>query len=527
MRRTLSLILAVAMMMPVLATVAEAAVGTWLSPQPGQLVPAGKVEVAIGFNTQSDAKVSSLELYVDGRFYARKLLVNPISRGVCSFWWDASGATKGSHDLLVKIFSGNTLVSKVSGTGTVGGSSAGLYDTRAPKVMFANIRSGDVLKGIERVDLSASDDSGESPLVSLLVDNSLKMLRNTKPYTYDLDTTTYADGDHKLETYAYDSAGNRSDPAVVTVAFKNNQPKPVIAAMTVDTKPIKVVEEDGTVVTVPASIAALATPVLRNSAARASDPASGKLSAPAASAPAATSEITVPKVVVTPTPKLSAPSASSPAGVRVAALPPSLRSEKSGSAPAYAPQASEPAAAYEPIATSTTARAASAVVPTTRSTAAKPYQAPAACSAPDEDRAPAVSAAPKPVRVAMAPDIRSLKTHPRLNAGYATPPQIEKSTKARIEKKIVPASGKVKIRELIEQLGGVVLWDPITHTVTTLVDGIKIEMRIGSSTAVVNGRDMQIGIAPTIVNGRTVIDASVYHQACAFAGQSSRSASIQ
>ena len=492
MRRTLSLTLAIAMMTPMLAAVAEAAVGTWLSPQPGQLVRAGKVEVAIGFNTQSEARVSSLELYVDGRFYARKLLVTPVSRGVCSFWWDASKAVKGSHDLLVKIFSGSTLISKVTGTGTVGGSSAGLVDTRAPKVMFANIKSGDVLKGLARVRFDASDDSGESPMVSLTVDNSLKMLRNTPPYLYDLDTTTYADGNHKLETYAYDSAGNRSDPAVVTVAFRNNQPKPVVAAMTVDPKPIIIVEDDGAVVTVPASIAASATPVLRNSAGRASDMAP---SAPAPSAPAASSEVTAPKVVVTPIVRVPAASASSPKRVMVAALPPSLRADKSIPAAASAPRAVEPSAVSEPAASSVTAEA--------------------------------VSATPKPVRVAMAPDLRSLKTDPRLNPGLATPPPIERPTKARIEKKVVPVSGKVKARDLIEQLGGVVFWDPIAHTVTALVHGLKIEMQIGSSVAVVNGRAMQIGVAPSIADGRTIIDASVYHQACAFAEEAARSAGIR
>ena len=117
------------------------------------------------------------------------------------------------------------------------------YDTRPPVVTFANVKSGDVLRGTTIIKLKATDDSGEAPLVSLLVDNALKLIKNRPPYDYDLDTTTYVDGSHELQTYAYDASGNRSDPAVVKVTFNNNLKRPVVSSL--DVKPAEPAGEEG------------------------------------------------------------------------------------------------------------------------------------------------------------------------------------------------------------------------------------------------------------------------------------------
>ena len=45
---------------------------------------------------------------------------------------------------------------------------------------------------------------------------------------------------------------------------------------------------------------------------------------------------------------------------------------------------------------------------------------------------------------------------------------------------MIPVSGKIKLRDLFEQLGGVLFWDSATHTVTGYMDGMVLEMQIGS-----------------------------------------------
>lgn len=242
-RRLMSILLSAAMLLPVCASAAEAAVANWLSPLPGQQITNRYVEVSIGYNTQSSAKVTRVELWVDGKLYTKKDLVNPDTRGVCSFSWDTAKFSSGPHDLVVKIYSGSELLCSVSGNGSVGGG-GGNYDVTPPTVTFANIKPGDTLKGHTDIVLKANDNSGEAPLVSLLVDNSLRLLENQPPYTYNLDTTTYNDGDHELKTCAFDTAGNRSDDTVIKVSFKNGVSRPVVAALSIDSAPIDLTKLD-------------------------------------------------------------------------------------------------------------------------------------------------------------------------------------------------------------------------------------------------------------------------------------------
>ena len=102
MRRWIALMVATAMFAPAAASAAEGTIANWLSPQPGQIVPVGQVEIAIGYNTQSKLKVSSLELYVDGQFLCRKILRAPESRGVCSFAWRKRCAPVGPRNSSAK-----------------------------------------------------------------------------------------------------------------------------------------------------------------------------------------------------------------------------------------------------------------------------------------------------------------------------------------------------------------------------------------------------------------------------------------
>ena len=154
-------------------------------------------------------KITKLELYIDGYFNSKKLLIKPDNKGVASFTWDTAGYAKGFHQLRVDIYAGAQVVGSIVGTGSVGASK--VYDTQPPKIAFTNIKNNSVLKGIAQIKMNATDDSGNPPIVSLFVNEKLKMLKNTTPFVYDLDTTEYDDGAYKIETYAFDGDGNKSD----------------------------------------------------------------------------------------------------------------------------------------------------------------------------------------------------------------------------------------------------------------------------------------------------------------------------
>jgi hypothetical protein len=129
----------------------------------------------------------------------------------------------------------------------------------------------------------------------------------------------------------------------------------------------------------------------------------------------------------------------------------------------------------------------------------------------------AAAAGPRPVRMAMAPTIRLIDHSLMRGGSIACPPPPQKDAKARTEKRLMPISGKVKLRDLLSKLGGLLFWDQSTRTVTAYMPNMTLEMRIGSSTVRVNGKTMRIDAAPELVDGRTIIDVGVYHQACAFA----------
>jgi len=621
-RRILSMSVVVAMTTSILSTMVEAAVGTWLAPQPGQRIVSRNVEVSVGFNTQSALKVTRLELWIDGQYYAKKVLIRPDSRGVCSFNWDTSRAQRGAHDLLVKIFAGDEMISTVSGTGTVGEKS---YDLRPPAVRFANIKTGDVLKGVRNIRLAASDDGDESPIISLLVDDTLKLLTNRKPYNYDLDTTKYPDGSHELQTFAYDSAGNKSDPAVVNVSFKNNAAKPIVAAMTVEPKSSVVApsEDDGVgQVLAPVSVAPRTDSASRGADKPADTAVKSLSSGPVAKAPVRTqapaqtalagcSEAVTAKV--TPVRARSEAVAARPAAKAVPAVPAVRANPTKPAGDVSAMVAALPTRASEPVEMaaareSTTKPIVAASRPSIRSveaemtvvsrnvvepnvvdapeasqsttmasaagvdvrTTARPSEvANMSPTVPVDEMAEPVTAAArsaevgcapgvrpidpamvakagpgsigrpvalvddpiaapaKPVRMAMAPSLRMTSPDGARRCTIVCPPPARKETRAKIEKQTLPGKGKMKVRDLFEKMGGLVFWDADSHTVTAYGHDLKLELTIGSTTALVNGHKMTMRQAPRVVDGRTVFDVAVYHQACALAQSLAKTASAK
>ncbi len=464
---------AVAMCLPVTASVVEGAIATWLSPQPGQICSGGKVEVAVGYNTGSKLEVTAVELYVNGQFYQRKVLRTPATRGVCSFMWDTTRVEQGTHNLVVKVYAGDQVISKVYGTGTVGPNAigGGTLDVRPPVVTFANIKAGDVIKGTKTIKINAVDDSGKNPMVSLLVDENLKLLKNTPPYTYDLDSTTYADGDHSLKTFAYDAAGNRSDPAVIKVAFRNGAAAPSVTTLSVhpeeDSEPAPA---EMTKIT-PPSMAASSAPSIREGAAReVSRLEAGSSVAPVVAQPKpAKVAAAVPKpevkVAAAPEPvqkpasvdsrvELSAPTLStSPIRMASAASSANLRNAELASAEGAPGSAEEPVVVPAPQASGVRSATASRL-PSARqaimsapvvaegpqsdvpdvTTAPKPaVAAPAKVSEPKQAAAAApvrVASAPRPsgpVKMALAsqlPAPHAIKHHPAASDSAAAAPEI-------------------------------------------------------------------------------------------------------
>ncbi|MDH7602306.1 MAG: Ig-like domain-containing protein [Armatimonadota bacterium] len=648
--RFIATAVAAVMMWPAFAVTVEAATATWLAPQPGERITSRNVEVSVGYNTQSDLDVTRLELWIDGRYYATRSLARPEPRGVCSFWWDTAKFAPGGHQLAVRIYAGDKLIATVSSNVVIGQKN---YDLRVPNVRFANVKSGDVLRGTVTIKMVVTDDSAEPPIVSLLVDGALKYLTNRQPYVCSLDTTKYPDGQHELQTYAYDSAGNKSDPVVVKVIFENNIERPAAVMVAPEPKQYIVApsEDDGVGQLLPPPVesrskadgvarateaepltpfasAPSSEPGVRESkptsvaqkhlraatpATRVSDQTGNEnakiialqpnqrlenryaMTEPMISQHVASHDATVmarmrsaqidsickhqlalveplqntvpPSQSITKraatglSPALSSPktcSVYSPTGTRNAqsgslvalrpALPagPKNKSAVNVSSVDTNPASAEPGKVFVSVERkprsdsghsqlnwhvreSAPMENAVASVPTANHSAIaternirEEAELGAKVPAPTVPRLAAQQgepSEPRPVRVALLPTLR--------DSSGATPsvPRIAHSgvqpgdRNAKLEKRLIPSKGVVKLRDLVDSLGGVVFWVPETRTAIAYVGNMKIEVRIGKQSVKVNGRLMQTRTAAKIVNGRTIVEASLYYQACVFAEQ--------
>ena len=502
MRRFVSLVLAMAMLVPGLATAADAAVGTWLSPMPGQEIANREVEVAVGYNTQSSTKVTRIELWVDGKFYSQKYPSTPTYRGVCSFWWNTAGYSNGSHDLVVKIYAGDKLLTKVRNEASVDGASYSSFPS-TPRVTFANIKNGDVLKGNANIKLKVDSNSSENPLVTLKVDDSLKLLRNTPPYSYSLDTKSYDDGDHKLETFAYDNEGNKGDSAVVKVAFKNGIKKPVVASLAISSHSTSANEDEiSSVIPEDSAVSNMSNTATASVAGRISDHSKNGTTVVVSSLPA----VSTPKsTIVESTSKIRLDSARRTTH-KPEAVEPDSSTEQTRIA--LAPSISQPIVSNPK---NTISEHASDLKYAGRSISKSRVEV-----TPVEPKG-TNSLQPKAVRMAKAPVLESNINHSAKKNSANCPSEIKRTAvKAKLEKAVIPASGNVKLRDFLGKLGGWLFWDSENHTVTAYAKNMVIEMKIGSNMIKVNGCEMEVAHAPFISKGRTIIDAKIYHKALAF-----------
>lgn len=101
-------------------------------------------------------------------------------------------------------------------------------DTTAPTVSLTSPLNGATVSGTFDVTASASDNVSVSR-VDFLVNGNVKAADSSAPYVYQWDTTQVVNGSYTLTAKAYDSSGNSTTSATITVNVSN--------AVTSDTTP--------------------------------------------------------------------------------------------------------------------------------------------------------------------------------------------------------------------------------------------------------------------------------------------------
>jgi LysM repeat protein len=72
----------------------------------------------------------------------------------------------------------------------------------------------------------------------------------------------------------------------------------------------------------------------------------------------------------------------------------------------------------------------------------------------------------------------------------------------------------LSLRTVVEQLGGIVIWEEKTRTVTAEVRGHTVVLTVGSTKAVVDGKPVKLELAPTIVDGGTLVPIRFLAEVC-------------
>ena len=131
-----------------------------------------------------------------------------------SFSWDTTHSANGSHTLLAKAYdaAGNVGVS-ASITVTVQNATP---DTSAPTVRITSPATGAKVSKSVGISVAASDNVGVKR-VELFIDGKYYQSSTSASVVFSWNVSNATKGQHTLQAFAYDAAGNKGASAIVTV----------------------------------------------------------------------------------------------------------------------------------------------------------------------------------------------------------------------------------------------------------------------------------------------------------------------
>lgn len=208
----------VSFVIPASCDEASPVVGIVMPPN-GATISGSQVEITAGFSSDAEHPVAKLRVFLDGQTVTERIFDSPSVSGNSSFRWDTTRTPNGKHQIDIQAFSsdGDYLGMATSVVMVLNKP----VDNVAPKVGITNPKEGEIVSGVKTISITASDDSGIDPLVSIFVDDSFKSVSNTKPYTYEWDTTKQENGPHIISVKATDEAENQGSTKPVKVIVRN------------------------------------------------------------------------------------------------------------------------------------------------------------------------------------------------------------------------------------------------------------------------------------------------------------------
>ncbi len=188
-----------------LATDTTAPIARIGSPAPGATV-AGTVNVSI--SGTDNVGVTRVEMYVDGVLFAQS------SSASATFSWNTTNLLDGTHSLEARAYDAANNLGAT--TINVQVKNSAVADTVAPLVAITSPGEGAVVSKNTRISVSASDNVNVTR-VELYIDGVLFGSGTSATTTFTWNTNRVARGNHTLQAYAFDAAGNIGTSSTVTV----------------------------------------------------------------------------------------------------------------------------------------------------------------------------------------------------------------------------------------------------------------------------------------------------------------------
>jgi chitodextrinase len=132
---------------------------------------------------------------------------------------DTTVAASTTYSYTVKAFDGAGNVSEASAPLTVTTPEAA--DATPPTVAMTEPAEGATVTGTAKLVATASDASGIAGVQFLIDGSAVGAEDTTSPYELSWNSTSVANGEHKLSARARDGAGNTATSAPVTVTVSN------------------------------------------------------------------------------------------------------------------------------------------------------------------------------------------------------------------------------------------------------------------------------------------------------------------
>ena len=168
--------------------------------------------VTISAAISENVSIDNVEFYID-----ENLKYTSTSSPFEFVWNTLDYADSTYHIIQLKGYEGNILKSTSDIITVRIINSGAVTDTTAPTLSITNPSNGETISGTVNITLQASDDNGVKQ-VKIYIDGS----EVSTGYSYDWNTTTYANGSHSIYAKAWDYSNNEGTSTSINV-ITNNQ----------------------------------------------------------------------------------------------------------------------------------------------------------------------------------------------------------------------------------------------------------------------------------------------------------------